>query len=255
MTFEPFQLDDVNRQQLYFYQSTKSNPQHEFNNMPQMRIEALQNQHHIWLEINGVVQSACEKQPPFRPVMAHTLVMFLPQIHDAVPTSILELGGGALTAQRYFSKTQPHIKFITVEYSQKVIDAVAQVFPESWALNVVCDNAFNYLKTAKSNKLTFDWLMVDLFNGAESPPEVFSREFFESATTLINVSGWLIFNCLENDHSVLSILLGNIKMAFGKAPKVFAVPGMKNHIIMVKKSEAFNFPDDIENHNIAGNFI
>ena len=235
-------------QQLYFYQCTE------------FRLEVLQNQHHIWLEINGVVQSACQIHAPYRPVLAHTLTMMLPQIHHKVPSSILELGGGGQSMQRYLALTQPQINFTSIEYSQEVINAVVQYMPESSGLNIIAADAFAYIDSAHANKQSFDWLVVDLFLGSNEPEQVFDDYFFKRCYQLINEDGWLIFNCLRSDDEVLRTIAHNIEQAFNGPVKLFAVPGMLNHIYLAHKAAAGNagsksttylFPKEIEQHNIV----
>ena len=250
MDVAQFQFSSEANQQVYFYQSTE------------LRIEVLQNQHHIWMEINGVIQSACQNKAPYRPVLPHILAMFLPYNHHKIPSSVLELGGGGQSVQRYFAQTQASVEFTSIEYDQDVIDTVKNYMPGGDDLNIIKADAFEFIAQALNDKLQYDWVVVDLFHGAESPTKVFSSEFFLDCYKITKQDGWLVFNCLRSEPEILTSLVETVNECFDTKSKLFAVPGMKNHILLAYKSpelqgalmehiETFNFPDEIEIHNLA----
>jgi spermidine synthase len=232
------QFNPVADDQLYYLQKNDT------------RIEVLQNQHHIWLEINQVIQSAFSKDAPYRPAMPHSVVMLLPLIHDREPNSILELGGGGQSAQRYLAASHPDIHFLSIEYNLDIINTVIQVLPYPEPMNILHADAFSTLREFVKEDSKFDWLMVDLFHGAKSPEQAFSADFFADAFRVINDAGWLVFNCLEKREETLRLIKTRIEQAFSADVKIFRVPGMHNHIFMIKKGERFEFPIEIEQHNI-----
>lgn len=234
MQFNPNQ-----REQVYFLQTDD------------LRIEVLQNQHHIWLEVDGIVQSAFTREPPYRPVLSHSVIMMLPLIHDVEPASILELGGGGQSTQRYLSLTHPEIDFESIEYSQDVINATLNCLPLPEVLNIKQADAFECITDYAKLKREFDWVMIDLFQGSISPGMATQASFLENVRKLISPQGWLIFNCLSNELESLRKVQLAIESAFDQPVKVFAAPGMVNHIFMLKRNASFEFPEEIEQHNLS----
>jgi len=213
------------------------------------RIEILQKDQHIWLRIDDVVQSAMERQPPYRPILPHTLIMMLPLIHHKVPGKVLELGGGGQSCQRYFQHTQPNIQFLSVELNLDVIQAVQQYFPASEALNIVNADAFEFVAELALTKEKYDWIMIDLFHGAESPFNAKHHDFIHHIHRCLAEDGWLIINCLTPSVSEHQALCDKLFDTFQIRPHLFAVPEMQNYIIMLQKNNQFIFPSEIETHS------
>jgi spermidine synthase len=177
--------------------------------------------------------------------------MLLPMLHHKTPDFILELGGGGLSIQRYLSYAYPSINITSIEGSQKILDLVDEYFPVINQPSVIKQDAFSFIDSVQQNQTRYDWILSDLFQGDESPILIKNQRLFKQLYDLINPNGWLIINCLiDNDEEVM--LLGDyLKQAFNNKHYIFAVPNMKNHILMVNKIEDFSFPEDIELWNKA----
>lgn len=214
-------------------------------------IVVYENDELIWLTYDNILQSAIYKAPPYRSVLPHTYIMLLPLLHDQEPTSVLELGAGALSTQRYLKAAYPDIQIQSVEYNRQIIDICRDYFPLFEQLNIIHADAFNYVDQLLATQQSFDWLMVDLFYGVESPIHQNPRAFLRKLAKLVNSEGWLIINVLTKEPEALSGLTKSLaKITKGKV-HLFAVPEMQNHIFLVKLSYDFNFPAEIEQHNLA----
>ena len=242
-------LSNEQAKQLYFFQKDG------------FRIEVIQNKDFYRLEINGVIQSAFANTAPYMPALSHCAVMLLPLLHDSRPTSVLELGGGGQSLQRYFKHAFPHIDFISIE-ADKDVNLALQSLPGFNQLSIVQTDAFEHIKECKNNNRQFDWLIVDLFAGADAPAQTKSDSFYRDLKELLNPGGWLIVNCLTDDKAQLNLLRESINNGFEISTvnqvlgvKAFAVPGQKNHIFLLKHQAPetqtpFVFPKGIEQHNL-----
>ena len=159
-----------------------------------------ENEELIWLCFDNVVQSAIYKTMPYRSALPHSYVMLLPLLHDAPPKSVLELGAGALSTQRYLRATHPEIDMLSVEANRKMIEISREHFPMFEQLNVVQADAFAFVDTAQQSDTKYDWIMVDLFYGADSPIHNETKAFMSKLSHLLTPSGWLIINVLTKDE-------------------------------------------------------
>lgn len=214
-------------------------------------IVVYENDELIWLTYDNVLQSAIYKAAPYRSVLPHTYVMLLPLLHDVEPTSILELGAGALSTQRYLNAAYPNIKMQSVEFNKQIIDICRDYFPAYDQLNVIHADAFKYVDELLQHKESYDWLMVDLFYGVESPIHQNPKAFLSKLSNLLNKEGWLIVNVLTKESEVLAELSNSLAEVTAGKVYLFAVPEMQNHIFLVKLSQDFQFPEEIEQHNLA----
>ncbi len=224
--------------QLYFLRSNNT------------KIEIVSNDKHIWLLLDDVVQTAIERCPPYRPILPHCLIMLLPLLHHKEPDTVLELGGGGQSFQRYLKQTHPTISFTSIELNPDVNRAVKANFPASDNLNVIQGDAFDYLQHYISQGRTFDWLIVDLFIGAHSPIEAAEARHFNHMFRCIKHQGWLLLNCLKPDLKWLRKICQQLENIFNAQPYLFAVPQMQNHVILIPKGGKECLPNEIAQHSL-----
>ena len=205
----------------------------------------------MWLTYNDVIQSAITTTPPYRSVLPHNYVMLLPLLYDREPKSILELGAGALSTQRYLKLTHPNIQMLSVESDEEILKACKQCFPLSYDLSVEHTDAYLYVSELQANQQKYDWLMVDLFHGADSPVHESPFNFLQSLLSIVNENGWLILNILTKEQAKLKKLGLTLKQLNAGKLYIYAVPEMQNHIFLVSKNQQFCFPQEIEQQNLA----
>lgn len=206
----------------------------------------------IWLTVDDIIQSAIQHTPPYRPVLPHCYVMLLPLLYDEKPKNVLELGAGGLSLQRYINQAHPDIMMTSVENDKQIIDTVREYFPDSQNLIVIQQDAYSYIDNMSENGTKFDWLIIDLFYGADSPIHNESELFFKKVCGLISEGGWLIVNILTKDKTKLDELNRVIKKATNATVYLFAVPEMQNHIFLIKLGKHhFTFPTDVEKENLS----
>lgn len=210
-----------------------------------------ENDEMIWLTCDDVLQSAIYKAAPYRSVLPHNYVMLLPLLHDQEPSTILELGAGALSTQRYLTTVYPAIDMLSVEYNEKIISLSKDYFPVFDQLNVKHADAFQYIDELIKQNNQYDWVMVDLFYGVESPIHDTPKPFIKKLTQLICQNGWLIINVLTKDKQKLEELSQIFFELVAVKVYLYAVPEMQNHIYLIKFDPDFAFPAEVEQHNLA----
>ena len=214
-------------------------------------IQVHQNDDFIWLTYNDVIQTAIEISAPYRSVLPHNYVMLLPLLFDNEPKTILELGAGALSTQRYLKHTRPNIKMTSVESEPIMLEICKQHFPDFSDLNVTLKDAYQYVEELSKTKNKFDWLMVDLFHGEQSPVHNSPKGLFNTLFELIESDGWLIINVLTKEKAKLQQLSLLLSEFSGSKLYVYPVPEMQNHIFLLTKNVNFQFPDEIEQQNLT----
>lgn len=234
-------MPDENTRQIYLLNSAVG------------RIQVFKNHQHTWMTIDDVVQSAIQNEAPYRTVLPHNIVMMLPLIHDRVPNSVLELGGGAQSNQRFLKACYPNLDFTSVELNKDVIEASNQYFPLAEKMNIVQQDAFEYVAQCVQQKKQFDWILVDLFKGADSPVDHAPHAFFDQLKKCLSEQGWLIINCLNTTEKIRHELSDKLAHCFDITPHRLPVPDMLNQIFMLRKDKPFIFPPDIEKCNLNGN--
>ena len=223
-------------------------------NKPETKLEVTKNKFFYRLEINDVIQSAFAISAPYRPALPHCAVMLLPLLHDKVPTSVLELGGGGQAMQRYFRLAHPNVEFTSVEHDIDVYEA-NKCLPEFDLLDIKLTDAFEYVEQRVSKKASYHWIIVDLFHGKDTPDNAYNPAFFEQLQHLVSSGGWLIINCLNDVPQELQKLHQLTSSHLFEKVKAFGVPGQKNHIFLAQKKQAISgtacyFGEDIEQHNL-----
>ena len=215
------------------------------------RITIYKNEKHTWLLVSDVVQSAIENTLPYRPIVPYSFVMLLPLLHHKTPDTILELGGGGLSIQRYLSYAYPSIKMTSIDDNGDILKAVDEFFPPISNPTVIQKDAFRYINSALESGGKFDWILSDLFDGEQSPVLAKRQILYKQLFEMINPNGWLIINCLTDSDEEIEQLGKSLKLIFNNKYYVFAVPNVMNKIVMINKIKDFDFPLEIETYNSA----
>lgn len=217
------------------------------------RITIYKNQNHTWLLVNDVLQSAVENQAPYRPAISYFWVMLLPLLHHKVPSSVLELGGGGLSIQRYLSHAYPSISVKSIEKCSETIAAVDNYFPRILNPSIIHQDAFSWVDKAVLNQQQFDWILTDLYMADHALITSNNMSVLNQLHSLVAKGGWLVMNCLTDDVNELHLMGLRLSEVFNNKHYIFAAQQTENHIIMINKLDSFNFPKEIEAHNKAHN--
>ncbi len=102
---------------------------------------------------------------------------------------IIGLGGGSLP--NAFAKILPQTQVVSVEIDPAVRKLAKQYFfyKESDKIKTVIQDGRVYVKRALKQKQTFDWIILDAFNGEYIPEHLLTVEFLTEVKNLLNQGG------------------------------------------------------------------
>ncbi len=110
---------------------------------------------------------------------------------SGTPLRVLHLGAGGLSLARYLSATRPGSYQLGIESDREVAELVQRRLPADHIEVRLADaRAVLSLLPARS----FDVVVADAFNGAQTPAHLTSAEFVAAAANSLTTSGWFAAN-------------------------------------------------------------
>lgn len=120
------------------------------------------------------------------------------------PITALHLGAGGLTLPRYIHATRPGSRQQVVELEPKLVELVrsALPLPKDASIRVRYGDARTTLdKLPDGLRGVVDLLVVDVFGGALTPPQVTSREFYAAGAAFLAPDGVMLVNIADGGLS------------------------------------------------------
>jgi hypothetical protein len=120
------------------------------------------------------------------------------------PLTALHLGAGALTLPRYIEATRPGSRQQVIELEPKLVELVRSSLPlpRGASIRVRYGDARTTLgRLPDGLRGTVDLLVVDVFGGARTPPQVTSREFYAAAAAFLAPDGVMLVNIADGGLS------------------------------------------------------
>lgn len=125
----------------------------------------------------------------------------LDQAFDAKrPITALHLGAGAFTLPRYVEHTRPGSRQQVLELAREVVDLVREVapLPRHASIRVRYGDAREQLERLPHGlRGTADAIIVDLFDGPQTPAHVTTTEFFRTLTEFLAPDGIVLANVAD----------------------------------------------------------
>lgn len=160
------------------------------------------------------IQSAINRQQPEHLVMANLqylmgILLFIPQ-----PEKILLLGVGAGSLIHFFRRYLPESHLTAVDKDQQIID-IAQthmLLPDA-------DNNLEYVisdarQTINQCQQQYDLIVVDIFNGNQSPDWIRGRIFTQQIKACLTDRGAVAYNMLINSETVFKSFYRLLRQTF-----------------------------------------
>lgn len=116
------------------------------------------------------------------------------------PLTAVHLGAGAMTIPRYLDATRPGSRQQVIELERDLIDFVRKVapLPAHAAIRVRYGDAREQLERLPGGlQGAVDAVVVDVFAGAQTPPQVTSLEFFGHVAKLLASGGVALANVAD----------------------------------------------------------
>ena len=141
-------------------------------------------------------QSCFLKSNPQKLVFNYTKLLFSSLLMIDSPKRILIIGLGGGTMSNTLHQLYPSSHIDNVEIDPAVITVAREYFgffENSHVRSVVQDGRI-FVKRAVLKQQTYDWIILDAFNGDYIPEHLMTKEFFEETKALLSDDGVLSAN-------------------------------------------------------------
>jgi spermidine synthase len=193
---------------------------------------------------NGVAISAIDTSRPSFQVIAYTKFLFAASLVNPDPAAVLNIGLGAGSFNRLFSRLYPAATLTSVEIDPMIRDLAVEFtqFQESERNKVVIEDGRRFLRRSTDR---WDWIVIDAFvRNSQYPPHMATHEFFALVGDHLNDGGVLAINVISG-AKLFDCLVGAIAGAF-QSTVLFAVPGSANVIVLASKSAQSTLEEKIK---------
>lgn len=159
-----------------------------------------------WVYTGGhSLLSGFRPHAPAEPVFPNHRCMLCALLLCEQPGTVLNLGFGLGSFERYFHEHLPEVAMVSVDTSALLVQLSRDWFqiPASWP--VVIESAHEYLRTSRRE---FDLILCDIFVGGTHAKCLLEPDFYAAAARRLRAGGVLSLNlAYESDEELLTILL------------------------------------------------
>lgn len=112
--------------------------------------------------------------------------------------SVLVLGFGCGSIEHILKEKRLNPKITGIEYDPEIVRLYKKHFMEEESkVELICDDASNYLKTCNEQ---FDLVIIDLFDDLQTVPLTFDKEFTTDLRRVCKEDGALVYNTVINSQ-------------------------------------------------------
>lgn len=181
-------------------------------------------------------QSCFLKSQPKQLVFNYTKLLMSSLLLNPEPKRILIIGLGGGTVSNTLSELYPNSKIDNVEIDPAVIKVAREYFDfnENDKVNTYSQDGRIFIKRALLKQQSYDWIILDAFNGDYIPEHLLTQEFLQEAKNLLSNEGILSANTFSlsdlyaHESATYHAVFGDFIQASNKANS--------NRIILVKKN-------------------
>jgi spermidine synthase len=147
------------------------------------------------------LQSVINLQKPHHLELKNLEYLMSVLLFVAAPRRILMLGIAAGSLLHFLRYHYPQADITAVDIDKELIEQLLELEilpPADNRLTYICDDARQVIKRSEKK---FDLVLVDVFNGVQSPPWLLEQASIQQLYDLLSNSGALAFNLLiDSDH-------------------------------------------------------
>ncbi len=197
-------------------------------------------------------QSCFLKSQPQKLVFNYTKLLMASLLFNTQPKRILIIGLGGGTMSNTLAQLYPQSQIDNIEIDPAVIKVAREYFGFFENDNVATYNQDGriFIKRALLKKQSYDWIILDAFNGDYIPEHLMTKEFLQEAKSLLTDNGILSSNTFS-----LSDLYAHesatYKAVFGDFYQVSNQTNSNRIIIVSKKG----FSNSSINDSLSANYI
>jgi len=141
-------------------------------------------------------QSCYLKSKPQQLVFNYTKLLMASLLLNPEPKRILIIGLGGGTMSNTLAQLYPQSKIDNVEIDPAVIKVARDYFGffENDNVKTYTQDGRIFIKRALLKKQSYDWIILDAFNGDYIPEHLLTKEFLQETKTLLSANGILSSN-------------------------------------------------------------
>lgn len=177
---------------------------------------------------NGAVVSALDLDRPAYQIVRYNRTLFAPALLRPDPARVLNVGLGAASFNRLFTKAFPDSELVTAEIDQMIVDVTrerAAFAPDAHDRVEVSDGRV----FLRRDDRRWDWIIVDAFiKNSQIPPHLTTREFFRTVADHLAPDGVMAMN-IHAGTRLFDGLVTTIRGSFAQSA-FFRVPARDNVI-------------------------
>lgn len=185
------------------------------------------------------IQSAMSVDDPVHLTLKYTQVVALLLLFKRHPKSLTVFGLGAGSLTKFFFYFCPKSKIDTIEINPQVINVAFQMFEVPAETNrhkIIEMDASSYLN---NQKLPFDVLISDIFDGYGIPKQFTQKRYFKKCYNSLHDSGIFVINLWGSDKNTPNFIL-DLKDLFNYV--IIVESDNPGNIILFCFKSTFSFP-------------
>lgn len=198
-------------------------------------IEVRQQDDIRWMHFgDNAIQSAFSLLQADQLLLPYTQSMLLALLFMPQPESLLNLGLGGGSFNRFFSVKLPRLAIDSVEQDPRIVDIARRWFMLDASHEFYITTAQDYLRDYDRS---YDLIFCDLHDGNVIPDMMFDSGFYENCAKRTTERGVVAFNLMLSSEQDLLWVMKNVRLNFDTVA-LLEVPNYKNIILF-----AFNSPE------------
>ena len=147
-------------------------------------------------------QTCVDMKQPRHIVFSYPQFMLASLYVNPRPRTILLIGLGGGTLPRAINELLPEAQLDVVEIDPAVIRVAKDFFgfAENKATHVIESDGRVYVKRARREQRTYDWILLDAFDHEYIPEHLLTREFLGEVRSILNPNGVLTANTFASSR-------------------------------------------------------
>jgi spermidine synthase len=191
-------------------------------------------------------QTCIDLKEPKRLIFSYTKLILSGLLYQPDPQHILVLGLGGGTLPMTLTELLPRATITSVEIDPAVIKIAKEYFNyrESDQVRTVAQDARLYVKRAALKKQTFDWIILDAFNGDYIPEHLMTQEFLQEVKSILSDKGIVTANTFSSSQ-LYAFESATYHSVFGEFYNIRNKVG-GNRIILATKEGSLKRPEALK---------